>query len=242
MPTERPQFLSAFLCRITKNLAWKRIDYNRAQKRSPEVLLSLEELGECVSGESSPEQQIEAKWLGKQISDFLWSCKQEERVIFLRRYWYFDSIAEIARQLQISESKVKSVLYRMRKRLQNYLRAEGAAGETQAELLKLLAVSDIKELSGQCGSLYSQLYENESDSQFRIANSLWIAARQSNGRKIHWQKDYLNTLVKDFYASLFLVDFQEANTYQYMTEWVSDQTGGLLTPDFNPAQQEIPQL
>ena len=126
--------------------------------------------------------------------------------------------------------------------MQNYLRAEGAAGETQAELLKLLAVSDIKELSGQCGSLYSQLYENESDSQLRIANSLWIAARQSNGRKIRWQKDYLNTLVKDFYASLFLVDFQETNTYQYMAEWVSDQTGGLLTPDFNPAQQEIPQL
>ncbi len=127
MPTARPEFLSAFLCRIVKNLAWKRTNYNLARKRSPEALLSLEELGDCVSGESSPEQQVEARWLGAQISEFLWSCKKEERDIFLHRYWYFDSVSEIARQFSVSESKVKTVLFRMRKRLRVFLQEKGVA-------------------------------------------------------------------------------------------------------------------
>lgn len=125
MPTAKPEFLSAFLCRITKNLAWKRMEYQLAEKRKPEALLSLEELDDCVSGEESPEQHIETQWLGEQISLFLWDCKKEERIIFLRRYWYYDSITEIAKRFQMSDSKVKSLLYRMRKRLRNYLLEKG---------------------------------------------------------------------------------------------------------------------
>lgn len=125
MPPKRPEFLSAFLCRITRNLALKKADYNHAEKRQPEVLLSLEELGECVSGREEPDEQVDAVWIGELISEFLWSCGKEQRDIFLRRYWYYDSVAEIAERFGASESKVKSVLFRMRKQLRKVLVQEG---------------------------------------------------------------------------------------------------------------------
>lgn len=125
MPEARPEYLSAFLCRIARNQALKRADYNQAAKRKPEVLVSLEELGDCVSEQEDPLQQYEAQWLGQQISKFLWDCDREQRIIFLRRYWYYDSVSRIAERFGISESKVKSLLYRMRRKLKKYLEQEG---------------------------------------------------------------------------------------------------------------------
>lgn len=125
IPPARPNVLSAFLCRITKNIALTKYDYNTAKKRNPEVLKSLSELDEIVSGIEDPQQQYEAIELARIINDFLKLLDYERRNIFLRRYWYYDSISSIASRFSMSESKVKSMLFRTRNKLKVYLFQEG---------------------------------------------------------------------------------------------------------------------
>lgn len=125
IPPKRPDRFSAYLGRIIRNLALNRFDYLTAEKRSVNVVCSLEELGECVSGRDSLDSELVRRHTELAISDFLSKQEEEKRNIFIRRYWYFDSIEEICRQTGFRESKVKSVLFRMRGRLRAYLESEG---------------------------------------------------------------------------------------------------------------------
>lgn len=124
MPPERPGILSAFLGRITRNLSLDRYRQRHALRRAGELETIDLELGDLVSGGQS-DGCIDAIATGEAISRFLHTCDQTARVIFLRRYWYADSIAEIAGRYHISESKVKSSLFRSRKKLRSYLEQEG---------------------------------------------------------------------------------------------------------------------
>lgn len=124
MPPEKPNILSAFLGRITRNLSLDRYRQQHAAKRAGELEAIDLELNDC-SGGAQPDDHIDAIATGEAISRFLHTCDQTTRVIFLRRYWYTDSIAEIAGRYHISESKVKSSLYRSRKKLRTYLEQEG---------------------------------------------------------------------------------------------------------------------
>ena len=124
IPPQKPGCLRVFLGRITRNLALDRYAYHHAEKRSSGFTVVLDELAECVSG-SSLEEDFDAALLGEAISRYLASCKAETRQVFLRRYWYSDSIRDIARAFHCSEAKVKSMLHRTRQGLRAYLMEEG---------------------------------------------------------------------------------------------------------------------
>lgn len=125
IPDQRPTIFSAFIGRITRNLALKKYEYRSAAKRSPAAVASFEELGDCVSGTDRAESGAECRLIEELISTFLRRQKEERRNVFLRRYWYFDSIAEICAATGFSPGKVKSILYETRRKLRLYLESEG---------------------------------------------------------------------------------------------------------------------
>lgn len=125
IPPEKPNNLCAFILKITRNLILKKIEYNTARKRMPEVEITLSEIDDCVRGNENAEQQFEAEELAKSISIFLRTQDSINRNVFIRRYWFYDSIADISNQFSISESKVKSMLFRTRIKLKEYLIKEG---------------------------------------------------------------------------------------------------------------------
>ena len=125
IPPQRPNHFSAFIGKIVRNLALKRFDYLTAAKRSRETVCSLEELGDCVSGKPSVEDELENQRVEEAIDRFLWTLGETKRTVFIRRYWYFDSISSICRRTGFSQSKVKSMLYHTRQKLRDYLESEG---------------------------------------------------------------------------------------------------------------------
>lgn len=125
IPKERPSPFSVFASRIARNLALKKYDYLSTEKRNPEAICSFEELGDCVSGRNYVENEVEDRRIERLIDRFLWQEGEEKRNIFLRRYWYFDSIQAICDRTGYSQSKVKSMLFHTRKKLRNYLESEG---------------------------------------------------------------------------------------------------------------------
>lgn len=126
MPPHRPDNLAAFLARITRNLSLKRLRAMTAEKRGGgETALALEELGEIIPARTGPAEQVEARELARALDAFLATLPVAQRRIFLCRYWYFDSVADIARRFGCSESKVKMTCKRVRDRLSQYLRKEG---------------------------------------------------------------------------------------------------------------------
>ena len=125
IPRQRPKRFSVFISRIARNLALNRSDYDSAAKRNPEAVCSLEELAECVSGKENVENEVENRRIEHLISVFLLKQTEEKRNIFIRRYWYFDSIVSISRRTGFSESKIKSMLFQLRKSLREYLESEG---------------------------------------------------------------------------------------------------------------------
>ena len=119
-----PSNLKAYICRLTKNTCLKRIEYNSAEKRNGKSKLSLSELGEELRGEDFAARQSDIE-LGEIISKFLRSQQPEVRNVFLRRYWLMESVEEIAERFSFSKSKVKSMLFRTRNKLEKYLKKEG---------------------------------------------------------------------------------------------------------------------
>lgn len=128
MPPQRPGILSSFLGKITRNLSLDRFKLSHAGKRGGGQLpLALEELGDCVSGGESVEEQLAMKELSRLLDHFLRDLPERECCIFLRRYWFVDSTREIALRYQMAEGSVKSTLYRIRQKLRVFLEKEGVA-------------------------------------------------------------------------------------------------------------------
>lgn len=126
IPPQYPNKMSAFLGKITRNLAFNQYRYYIRQKRGAgQVPMALEELQECIPISGSVEQTIEEKYLIEILNRFLYDLSKEKRMIFLRRYWYLSSIQEIAGDYEMSESKVKMTLLRVRKKLKQVLEKEG---------------------------------------------------------------------------------------------------------------------
>ena len=125
IPPHRPQMLSTFLGKIVRNLAFNRYKHNTADKRGGgEIAAVLDELAGCVSG-NDVEQAYEYKELVVAINDFLRTLPTEQRNIFVCRYWYTDSISDIAARYNMTHSAVSMRLNRLRTKLHNYLFERG---------------------------------------------------------------------------------------------------------------------
>lgn len=126
MPPRRPAALAAFLGKITRHISIDRWRKYRAEKRGKgQIELALDELSECVSGAQSAEDSAIRKEILAGVNRFLGTLNETERRVFLCRYWYLDSTEEIAQKCGFSVSKVKSMLLRIRKRLNASLEKEG---------------------------------------------------------------------------------------------------------------------
>ena len=124
IPPTRPLCFSAFVCRITRNLSLKRLEAMTRQKRAHTAVVSLDELAEIL-----PDERIAADAddgaIGRAISTFLRGEKEDVRRVFIRKYFFFDSVRSIAQRYGFTESKVKSMLHHTRSRLKKYLIKEG---------------------------------------------------------------------------------------------------------------------
>lgn len=126
IPPHRPECLSAYLGKITRQGS---IDIFRRKasekRRASEYDVSLSELEECLSAGNTTEEDADLNLLSNAINAFLRTCTDEVRDVFIGRYYFADSIREIARYCRMSESKVKSMLWRTRAGLKSYLQKEG---------------------------------------------------------------------------------------------------------------------
>lgn len=128
MPTHWPEQLSTFLGKITRNLAFNRYQHDRAEKRGGgEIALVLDELADCVSGDDDVEQIIDRRELARAVSAFVRGLPPEKRSLFVRRYWYADSVSEIAKDCGMLQGTVSKTLGRTRKQLRAYLTERGFA-------------------------------------------------------------------------------------------------------------------
>lgn len=125
IPPQRPNPLLAFVCRVARNVSLNKHRYNRAQKRNGAHDLPLSELESCLPGPSA-EEVWSAQELGRILDRFLDTLNRENRVIFLQRYWFSDSVSSIAARRGMSANSVSVRLSRMRSQLRQYLIQEGA--------------------------------------------------------------------------------------------------------------------
>ena len=126
MPPHRPSVLSTYLAKLTRRIS---IDIfrgrTRVKRQGSEYALSLQELGECVSGGNTTEEILNVKLLADAIGIYLRTLSPEARNLFIGRYYYLDSLKEAAAYCGMTESKAKSLLHRTRLGLKEHLRKEG---------------------------------------------------------------------------------------------------------------------
>ena len=125
IPPERPRRFKAWLGTLVRNISINRWKKDRAAKRGGSFSLLLEELGDCLPAPVNTEEAAELRELGRQINCWLSRLGEGERRIFLRRYWYGDSIPALAESLGMSENGLRQKLFRLRRGLRAFLEKEG---------------------------------------------------------------------------------------------------------------------
>ena len=125
MPPQYPAVLISYVCRIARNTAISIYRSKAAFKRNSHYDVALDELAECLAAAEDAESHLQTKELGLAINRFLKELKAEDRIIFLRRYWFSDSPCQIAQLLGCTENKVSVRLVRLRNKLRCYLEKEG---------------------------------------------------------------------------------------------------------------------
>ena len=126
MPTNRPNNLATYLGKITRQISIDVFRKKHREKRyASEYAISLDELGDSFSDGRTPEQELDAKLLIETINRFLRTLPKDARNTFVGRYFFFDSLKEVAAYCGMSESRAKSMLYRTRQSLKAYLEKEG---------------------------------------------------------------------------------------------------------------------
>ena len=121
IPPAKPDRLLAFICKIVRNVSLKRYEQNTAAKRNSQYDVALQELEDCLASATTVEEEIEERELTEIIESFLDSLSKENRVIFMRRYWFSDTYADIAKQVGLTEKNVSVRLTRIRNDLRKYL-------------------------------------------------------------------------------------------------------------------------
>lgn len=124
IPPQKPKYLYAYLSKICRNIVLDKLDWKNAQKRKVEIVELTNEIEFCIPNfRYRLEQQNEE--IGQLIRGFLGSLEEESRLFFMRRYYFMESVKDIAQRYNVSESKVKTSLFRSRKKLRVYLEGEG---------------------------------------------------------------------------------------------------------------------
>ena len=130
MPPQRPTKLQIFLAKITRNLSFNRFNARSAEKRGGgEIILVLDELAECLASETDIASEYEAKELGQCIRSFVRLLSERDGNIFVRRYFFTESISQIARKYGLTENNIMVILSRTRKKLKAHLVKEGFFSE-----------------------------------------------------------------------------------------------------------------
>ena len=125
IPPNRPSPLRTFVCKIARNLAAAKYHANTAKKRNSRYDAALDELEGCLAAGGSVEEAYDAKELSEAINDFLAALSYTDRFLFVRRYWYSDSMQDIAAMTGSTANSVAVRLYRLREKLRHYLIREG---------------------------------------------------------------------------------------------------------------------
>lgn len=123
IPPYRPENLYAYLARLVRLTAFDKIDYRKAAKRNMKIVELTREMEECLP--APVDRSLDESFLSSLINDFLGTLSEEKRFFFVRRYWYEDSIEQIAQAASCSKSKVKTTLHRTRESLRRYLERNG---------------------------------------------------------------------------------------------------------------------
>lgn len=124
IPKARPRHFYAYLATICRHLAFNLLNWNQAEKRKAEIVAITDEMEACIP-DRGLENTIRVKEVVRALNGFLETLPKEHRLLFLRRYWFADSVAEIAKRYDMTESNVKTQLFRTRNKLRDYLEKEG---------------------------------------------------------------------------------------------------------------------
>ncbi|HEX2985350.1 MAG TPA: sigma-70 family RNA polymerase sigma factor [Caproiciproducens sp.] len=124
IPPQEPNPLKTYICRIVRNLSIKKYHTNTAMKRNSYYDIALDELEDCISDSDTVEEDFTAHELAKTINCFLSTLDKNSRIMFVRRYWFSDSLSEIAAMFNITSHNASVRLLRIRKKLHHYLEKE----------------------------------------------------------------------------------------------------------------------
>ena len=125
IPPQKPDPLRTYIFRIVRNIAIAKYHANTSEKRNSYYDVALEELENCLAASVTVEQEISAKELSQEIDSFLDTLDRDNRVMFVRRYWYSDSISDLAEMFQTSNNNVSVRLSRTREKLKKHLKKGG---------------------------------------------------------------------------------------------------------------------
>ena len=125
IPPQTPLNFKAYVGKIARNVAFSKLDYKKAEKRGANLTVLLSEIEEIVTSDDAIDDELGREAVAKAVNAFLSDQPSKNRRIFVRRYYFCDPVKEIAASFEMSESKVKSLLFRMRKTLGKYLKKEG---------------------------------------------------------------------------------------------------------------------
>ena len=124
IPPQRPRHFFAYLAKICRHFALDRLDWKSASKRKAEVICLTQVMENCIPDQIR-DRELESREIGRLLDTFLKSQTPENRMVFMRRFWYLDSIAEISVRYGISEAAVQKRITRMKSKLAAFLEQEG---------------------------------------------------------------------------------------------------------------------
>ncbi len=127
IPPDCPEYFKAYIGKITRNTALSLYRKNTAKKRYGGVYVLLSELEECIPSSVSVEDELDAKYLSSVITNWLYTLTEENRAVFIKRYWHGESVKDIAGELGIKPAKLSSLLFSLRSGLKNELTEKGVS-------------------------------------------------------------------------------------------------------------------
>lgn len=125
IPPNNPDFLKSYVCKVTRNIAIKIIRLKNTKKRTIYSEIALDELGECISRSGCPEEIMETKELVRLVNLYIRSLSEENQMLFIRRYFFGDSIDDLSERFKMRSNTVSVKLLRIRNSLKDYLKEQG---------------------------------------------------------------------------------------------------------------------